>query len=136
MLIAQLCGGRDLPFAAPRVAGSIGAWRRGLLLRRAALRVHSHEPLIVDLEAVRDDDHLLAVFKRVVGRDREIELRRIALPRAGLPHDPRTSHELLGTLLQPGWGEDAVRLFDPTGQFKMIRSNELGDDGGGFMGGL
>lgn len=36
----------------------------GAFLAAAALRVHGHAPLIVDLEAVRDDDHLLAVFKQ------------------------------------------------------------------------
>jgi hypothetical protein len=36
----------------------------GAFWAAAALRVHGHEPLIVDLEAVRDDDHLLAVFKK------------------------------------------------------------------------
>src|SRR6185436_4862357 len=35
----------------------------GAFFAAAALRVHGHEPLIVDLEAIRDDDHLLAVFK-------------------------------------------------------------------------
>jgi hypothetical protein len=35
----------------------------GAFFAAAALRVHGHEPLIVDLEAVRDVDHLLAVFK-------------------------------------------------------------------------
>ncbi len=35
----------------------------GAFFAAAALRVNGHEPLIVDLEAVRDDDHLLAVFK-------------------------------------------------------------------------
>ena len=35
----------------------------GAFFAAAALRVHGHEPLIVDLEAVRDDDHLLAVFR-------------------------------------------------------------------------
>ena len=35
----------------------------GAFFAAAALRVHGHPPLIVDLEAVRDDDHLLAVFK-------------------------------------------------------------------------
>jgi hypothetical protein len=35
----------------------------GAYFAAAALRVHGHPPLIVDLEAVRDDDHLLAVFK-------------------------------------------------------------------------
>jgi len=35
----------------------------GAYFAAAALRVHGHPPLIVDLEAVRDDDHLLAVFQ-------------------------------------------------------------------------
>jgi len=36
----------------------------GALFAAAVLRVHGHRPLIIDLEAVRDDDHILAVFKR------------------------------------------------------------------------
>jgi hypothetical protein len=36
----------------------------GCLLAVAALRVHGYPPLVVDLEAVRDDDHILAVFKQ------------------------------------------------------------------------
>jgi hypothetical protein len=36
----------------------------GAFFAAAALRVHNHPPLIVDLEAVRDDDHLLAVFRQ------------------------------------------------------------------------
>ncbi len=36
----------------------------GAFLAAAALRVQGQPPLIVDLEAVRDDDHLLAVFKQ------------------------------------------------------------------------
>jgi hypothetical protein len=35
----------------------------GAYFAAAALRINGHPPLIVDLEAVRDDDHLLAVFK-------------------------------------------------------------------------
>jgi hypothetical protein len=35
----------------------------GALFAAAALRVHGFPPLIVDLEAVRDDDHILAVFR-------------------------------------------------------------------------
>ena len=35
----------------------------GALMAAAALRVQGRPPLIVDLEAVRDDDHLLAVFR-------------------------------------------------------------------------
>jgi hypothetical protein len=34
------------------------------LFAAAALRVQGHSPLIVDLEAVRDDDHVLAVYRR------------------------------------------------------------------------
>lgn len=41
----------------------VGHCAEGAFFAAAALRVHGHEPLIVDLEAVRDDDHLLAVFK-------------------------------------------------------------------------
>jgi hypothetical protein len=35
----------------------------GAFFAAAALRVHGHPPLVVDLEAVRDDDHVLAVFR-------------------------------------------------------------------------
>jgi hypothetical protein len=35
----------------------------GALLAAAALRVLGYPPLLVDLEAVRDDDHVLAVFR-------------------------------------------------------------------------
>lgn len=36
----------------------------GALLAAAALRLLGHPPMLVDLEAVRDDDHVLAVFRR------------------------------------------------------------------------
>ncbi|MFB3903087.1 MAG: transglutaminase domain-containing protein [Acidobacteriota bacterium] len=36
----------------------------GALFAAAALRLIGHPPRIVDLKAVRDDDHLLAIFKR------------------------------------------------------------------------
>jgi hypothetical protein len=35
----------------------------GALFGAAGLRVHGFPPLLVDLEAVRDDDHVLAVFR-------------------------------------------------------------------------
>jgi len=35
----------------------------GALFAAAALRFHGHKPLILDLEAVRDEDHIIAVFK-------------------------------------------------------------------------
>lgn len=36
----------------------------GALLAAAALRVQGHPPLLLDLEAVRDDDHVLAIFRQ------------------------------------------------------------------------
>ncbi|HWB32682.1 MAG TPA: hypothetical protein VG714_05885 [Acidobacteriaceae bacterium] len=35
----------------------------GALLAAAALRVNGHEPLLMDLEAVRDDDHVIALYR-------------------------------------------------------------------------
>ena len=35
----------------------------GAILAAAALRVNGHPPLLMDLEAVRDDDHVVAVFR-------------------------------------------------------------------------
>src|ERR1019366_5434755 len=35
----------------------------GALLGAAALRMLGHPPLLLDLEAVRDDDHVLAIFR-------------------------------------------------------------------------
>jgi hypothetical protein len=36
----------------------------GAMLAAAALRLHGHPPLIVDLEATRDTDHVLAVYRQ------------------------------------------------------------------------
>ncbi|MGA2588539.1 MAG: hypothetical protein ABSH32_01365 [Bryobacteraceae bacterium] len=36
----------------------------GALFAAAALRVHGFPPLLLDLEAVRDDDHVLALFRQ------------------------------------------------------------------------
>ena len=36
----------------------------GALFAAAALRLQGHPPLLMDLEAVRDDDHVVAVFRR------------------------------------------------------------------------
>jgi hypothetical protein len=49
----------------PRMALSRGVAHcmEGALLAAAALRLHGHPPLLIDLEAVRDDDHVLAVFR-------------------------------------------------------------------------
>jgi hypothetical protein len=36
----------------------------GALFSAAALRILGHEPLLLDFEAVHDDDHVLAIFRR------------------------------------------------------------------------
>jgi hypothetical protein len=41
-----------------------GHCMEGSLFAAATLRYHGHPPLLVDLGAVRDDDHVLAVFRR------------------------------------------------------------------------
>jgi hypothetical protein len=35
----------------------------GALIAAAALRLHGHPPLLMDLESVRDDDHVLAIYR-------------------------------------------------------------------------
>lgn len=35
----------------------------GAMFAAAALRVHGHQPLLLDMESVRDDDHVLAIFQ-------------------------------------------------------------------------
>jgi hypothetical protein len=35
----------------------------GALLAAAALRINGHRPLVMDLESVRDDDHVIALYK-------------------------------------------------------------------------
>ncbi len=46
------------------LADGIAHCMEGALIAAAALRVQGHPPLLVDLEAVRDDDHVLAVFRQ------------------------------------------------------------------------
>jgi len=50
----------------PRLALRSGSAHcmEGALLAAAALRWMGHEPLLLDLEAVRDDDHVLAVYRQ------------------------------------------------------------------------
>jgi hypothetical protein len=40
-----------------------GHCMEGALMGAAALRMLGHEPLLLDFEAVRDDDHVLAIFR-------------------------------------------------------------------------
>jgi len=46
------------------IRDEVGHCMEGALFGAAALRVNGFEPLLVDLEAVRDDDHVLAVFRQ------------------------------------------------------------------------
>lgn len=59
----------DVAGAACRSPRRVLAERRvqcldGALFAAAALRAQGHPPLIVDLEAVQDDDHVIAVFRQ------------------------------------------------------------------------
>jgi hypothetical protein len=47
----------------PVLRERLGHCMEGALMAAAALRVHGHEPLVLDLEAVRDDDHVLALYR-------------------------------------------------------------------------
>jgi hypothetical protein len=40
-----------------------GHCMEGALVAAAALRIHGHPPLLMDLEAVRDDDHVIALYR-------------------------------------------------------------------------
>jgi hypothetical protein len=40
-----------------------GHCMEGALLAAAALRINGHPPLVMDLEAVRDDDHVVALYR-------------------------------------------------------------------------
>ena len=40
-----------------------GHCMEGALIAAAALRVHGHPPLLMDLEGVRDDDHVVALYR-------------------------------------------------------------------------
>lgn len=46
------------------IQDSLAHCMEGALMAAAALRVMGRPPLLIDLEAVRDDDHVLAVFRQ------------------------------------------------------------------------
>lgn len=46
------------------IRDGVGHCMEGALFAAAALRMNAFEPLLVDLEAVRDDDHVLAVYRQ------------------------------------------------------------------------
>ena len=73
----------------PRLAlkNGVAHCMEGAMVAAAALRLLGHPPLILDLEAVRDSDHVLAVYRvgSFVGRHRQVELLRPALAGACIP---------------------------------------------------
>ena len=85
----------------------------GALFAAAALRLQGHRPLLLDLEAVQDDDHVLAVF-RVGGGWGAIARSNYSGLRYREPIH-RTLRELalsyFESLLQPAAREDAAPLL-------------------------
>src|SRR5205814_5177401 len=65
---------------------------------------------------------------RALGRDREIELRRLPLSRAGLSHLARAGPELFQHLFQPARRTDAP-AFLPAGESRPVRRSPLDDLG-------
>src|SRR5438067_5389723 len=65
---------------------------------------------------------------RALGRDREIELRRLPLSRAGLSHLARAGAELFQHLFQPARRTDAP-AFLPAGESRPVRRSPLDDLG-------
>src|SRR5580698_170347 len=63
---------------------------------------------------------------RILGCDREIELQRMPLARAGLPLAARAGHELLQHLLQPAARAHPAALFR-SGKFEALRRAALDD---------
>jgi hypothetical protein len=99
----------------------------GAIFAVAALRVLGYPPLLWDLEAERDTDHVLAIFKENGGGG--LKLRGLPLSRAGLPLVARAGHELLQSLFQPGAATVTAPLL-ATRQHGALRSPELDDQRG------
>ena len=85
----------------------------GAIFAAAALRANGFPPLLLDLEAEHDTDHVIALYrsKRPLGSGGEVELHRLPLSRAGLSFAARTGDELFQSLFQPAAGADAAYIF-------------------------
>ena len=107
----------------------------GALFGAAALRMLGHPPLLLDLEAVRDDDHVLAIFQ-VRGRWGAIaksNYLRAPLPRAGVPHAARAGDVLLRALFQSAPGKNAAEYSRPV-NLRQVRFAGLDDRRSGCLG--
>jgi hypothetical protein len=72
----------------------------GAIFAAAALRVHDFPPLLLDLEAVRDDDHVLGIFRQhghcgAIAKSNYSGLRF----REPVSHASRAGHVVLRVLL-------------------------------------
>ncbi len=102
----------------------------GALFAAAALRVIGYPPLILDLEAVHDTDHVIAVYQVEMdtGVRWPIELHRMPLSRAGVSFAARTGAQLFRYLLQFARRADVADFFAARA-YEAIRSSALDDFG-------
>ncbi len=82
----------------------------GALLAAAALRVNGHPPLLMDLEAVHDDDHVVALYRErgLWGGIAKSNFAGLRFRAPDLPHAARAGAQLLRALLQSARGADAA----------------------------
>ncbi len=107
----------------------------GALFGAAALRMIGHPPLLLDLEAVRDDDHVLAVFRSrghwgAVAKSNYSGLRY---------REPvyRTLRELVMSYFEHYYNlkkEKTLRRYSRPGQPGPVRRHRLDDRRGGCLG--
>ena len=100
----------------------------GALFAAAALRANGYPPLVVDLEAEHDTDHVIAVYSvgRSLGRGREIELHGCRY------REPvyRSLRELALSYFDVYFnlrGERSLRTFSRPVAHEALRSPELDD---------
>ncbi len=74
----------------------------GAIFAAAALRVNGFLPLILDLEAEHDTDHVIAIYRMNGhwGAVAKSNYTGMPLPRAGLPFPARTGTQLLRRIFQ------------------------------------
>ena len=113
----------DLPYNLSYTARSpkkvlhdrIASCLEGGIFAAAALRVIGFPPLIFDLEAEQDTDHVIAIFKvrGHWGAVAKSNFTGLPLSRAGLSHPARARDELFQHLLQPARRTHAAAVLAP-----------------------
>ena len=105
------------------------------LFGAAAMRMNGHQPLILDLEAVRDDDHVIAIY-RLHGGWGAIAKSNYAGLRFREPVY-RTLRELVMSYFEGYYnlcGREDVACLLTAGQPCAIRSNRVDNGGRGSLG--